>query len=148
MPAEEIVTLGMGNPGASWEDDENNAALDQLRMWAEAGYLGDAPNGLAYDDAWPLYTKGTGVLLIGGSWLAPDMEAVMGEDLRFMAPPPGVDGAVATTGGTGIPFSIPAAAENKDVAAAYIDFLTSDEVEQLPIRMEYIPWYELSLIHI
>jgi raffinose/stachyose/melibiose transport system substrate-binding protein len=131
VPAEEIVTLGMGNAGADWTSEQNVAALAQLAEWGTGGALGDSPNGLAYDDAWPLYTQGTGVLLIGGSWLAPDMEAVMGEDLRFMAPPPGADGAVATTGGTGIPFSIPAAAANKDVAAAYIDFLTSDEAMQL-----------------
>ena len=131
VPAEEIVTLGMGNAGADWTSQENVDALAQLAEWGTSGAMGDSPNGLAYDDAWPLYTKGTGVLLIGGSWLAPDMEAVMGEDLRFMAPPPGADGSVATTGGTGIPFSIPAAAENKDVAAAYIDFLTSDEAMQL-----------------
>ena len=131
VPAEEIVTLGMGNAGADWTSEQNVAALTQLAEWGTSGAMGDSPNGLAYDDAWPLYTKGTGVLLIGGSWLAPDMEAVMGEDLRFMAPPPGADGSVATTGGTGIPFSIPAAAENKDVAAAYIDFLTSDEAMQL-----------------
>ena len=131
VPAEEIVTLGMGNAGADWTSQENVDALAQLAEWGTSGAMGEAPNGLAYDDAWPLYAEGTGVLLIGGSWLAPDMEAVMGEDLRFMAPPPGADGTVATTGGTGIPFSIPAAAENKDVAAAYIDFLTSDEAMQL-----------------
>ena len=131
VPAEEIVTLGMGNAGADWTGQENVDALSQLAEWGTSGAMGDSPNGLAYDDAWPLYAEGTGVLLIGGSWLAPDMEAVMGEDLRFMAPPPGADGTVATTGGTGIPFSIPAAAENKDVAAAYIDFLTSDEAMQL-----------------
>jgi raffinose/stachyose/melibiose transport system substrate-binding protein len=131
VTAEEIVTLGMGNAGADWTSQENLDALAKLAEWGGSGALGDSPNGLAYDDAWPLYTKGTGVLLIGGSWLAPDMEAVMGEDLRFMAPPPGADGAVATTGGTGIPFSIPAAAENKDVAAAYIDFITSDDAMQL-----------------
>ena len=130
VPAEEIVTLGMGNAGADWTSEQNVAALTQLAEWGTSGAMGDSPNGLAYDDAWPLYAEGTGVLLIGGSWLAPDMEAVMGEDLRFMAPPPGADGTVATTGGTGIPFSIPAAAENNDVAAAYIDFLTSDEAMQ------------------
>lgn len=131
VPAEEIVTLGMGNAGADWTSQENVDALAQLAEWGTSGAMGDSPNGLAYDDAWPLYTEGTGVLLIGGSWLAPDMEAVMGQDLRFMAPPPGADGTVATTGGTGIPFAIPAAAANKDVAAAYIDFLTSDEAMQL-----------------
>lgn len=127
VDAETIVTLGMGNAGADWTSDDNVAALTQLAEWGSSGALGDSPNGLAYDDAWPLYTEGKGVLLIGGSWLGPDMEAVMGEDLRFMAPPPGADGTVATTGGTGIPFSIPSAAENPAAAAAFIDFITSDD---------------------
>lgn len=127
VPAETIVTLGMGNSGADWTTDDNLAALTQLAEWGASGALGDSPNGLAYDDAWPLFTEGTGVLLIGGSWLGPDMEAVMGEDLRFMAPPAGADGKVATTGGTGIPFSVPSAAANPAAAAAFIDFITSDE---------------------
>ena len=131
VDASEIVTLGMGNAGASWEDDGTIAALAQLSAWAEAGYLGSAPNGLAYDTAWADFAKGTGVLLIGGSWLGPDMEKTMGEDLRFMAPPAGKDGKVATTGGTGLPFSIPSAAKNPDAAAAFIDFLTGDEAMQL-----------------
>lgn len=55
----------------------------------------------------------------------------MGEDLRFMAPPPGADGAVATTGGTGLPFAIPAAAANPDAAAAFIDYITSDTAMEM-----------------
>ena len=127
VDAETIVTLGMGNAGADWTSEENIAALTQLAEWGSSGALGDSPNGLAYDDAWPMFADGTGVLLIGGSWLGPDMEAVMGEDLRFMAPPAGAYGTVVTTGGTGIPFSIPAAAENPTAAAAFIDFITSDD---------------------
>lgn len=131
VPAEEIVTLGMGNAGADWTSDTNIAALTQLAEWAGSGALGDSPNGLAYDTAWAEFTEGTGVLLIGGSWLGPDMEAVMGEDLRFMAPPPGADGTVATTGGTGLPFAIPANAANPAAAAAYIDYITSDAAMEL-----------------
>ena len=127
VDSETIVTLGMGNSGADWTTDDNLAALTQMAEWGSSGAFGDSPNGLAYDDAWPLFTKGTGVLLIGGSWLGPDMEAVMGEDLRFMAPPAGADGKVATTGGTGIPFSIPSAAKNAAAAAAFIDYITSDD---------------------
>ena len=131
VDAETIVTLGMGNAGADWTSEDNLAALTQLAQWGSSGALGDSPNGLAYDDAWPAFTEGSGVLLIGGSWLGPDMEAVMGDDLRFMAPPPGADGTVATTGGTGIPFSVPAAAANPAAAAAFIDFITSDEAMEM-----------------
>ncbi|WP_193105521.1 ABC transporter substrate-binding protein [Brachybacterium sp. FME24] len=131
VSTEEIITLGMGNAGADWTGDANVQALTQLADWAGSGAFGDSPNGLAYDTAWAEYTEGTGVLLIGGSWLGPDMEAVMGDDLRFMAPPAGADGTVATTGGTGLPFAIPAEAANVDAAAAYIDYITSDAAMEL-----------------
>ncbi|MBB1510431.1 ABC transporter substrate-binding protein [Tessaracoccus sp. MC1756] len=128
---EEAVKLGMGNAGASWVSDGNKAAMEQFATWGAEGYFGTSPNGTDYDAAWNDFTKGTGVFLPGGSWLGTDMEGVMGEDLGFMAPPPAVNGELATTGGTGIPFSIPANAENKDAAVAYIDYITSDEAMKL-----------------
>ncbi|WP_040282682.1 ABC transporter substrate-binding protein [Tessaracoccus massiliensis] len=123
----EAVSLGMGNAGASWTSDGNQAAMEQFAKWGAEGYFGSSPNGTDYDAAWNDFTQGTGVFLPGGSWLGTDMEKTMGEDLGFMAPPPAVNGELATTGGTGIPFSIPANAENKEAAAAYIDYITSEE---------------------
>ncbi|MCS6711972.1 extracellular solute-binding protein [Brachybacterium sp. EF45031] len=131
VPSEQIVALGMGNEGGDWTSDQNVQALTTLGDWAKNGYLGPSPNGLSYDAAWPEFTKGTGVLLIGGSWLAADMEKAMGEDLHFMAPPKGADGTVATTGGTGVPFAIPAKAKNPVAAAAYLDYITSTEAMAL-----------------
>lgn len=122
----DVVKLGMGNAGASWVDEPNTAAMEKFQEWGEKQYFGTSPNGLDYDPAWNDFTTGTGVFLPGGSWLGTDMEAIMGEDLHFMAPPPAVDGKPATTGGTGIPFSIPAKAKNAAAAAAYIDFITSE----------------------
>lgn len=128
---EEAVKLGMGNAGASWVSDGNKAAMEQFAKWGADGYFGTSPNGTDYDAAWNDFTTGTGVFLPGGSWLGTDMQAVMGDDLGFMAPPPAINGELATTGGTGIPFSIPANAENKDAAVAYIDFITSEEAMSL-----------------
>lgn len=125
VDADTITKLAMGNEGADWTSPENVQALTTFAEWAKNGYFGPSPAALDYDTAWADFAQGTGVLLIGGSWLGPDMAAVMGEDLHFMAPPPGKDGKVATTGGTGIPFSIPAKAKIAAAAAAYIDFITS-----------------------
>ncbi len=122
---QEIVTLGMGNAGATWVDEANVNAMTKFAEWGTKNYFGSSPNGTDYDAAWTDFTKGKGVFLPGGSWLGTDMEAVMGDDLHFMAPPPAVDGKLATTGGTGIPFSIPANAKNAEAAAAYIDFITT-----------------------
>lgn len=124
---DEIIKLGMGNKGASWTSKENIDALQRLRDWGTKGWFGSSPNGLDYDAAWADFTKGKAAFLPGGSWLGPDMEKVMKDDLKFMAPPAGADGKLATTGGTGIPFAIPAKAKNPDVAAAYLDFITNED---------------------
>ncbi|SDL49121.1 extracellular solute-binding protein [Tessaracoccus oleiagri] len=127
VPVDEIAALGLGNEGASWTSDGNVQALEQFGTWGTEGYFGSSPNGTDYDLAWADFAKGTGVFLPAGNWLAGDLESLMGEDVGFMAPPPGTDGTLATTGATGIPFGIPAASENVDAAAAYIDFITTDE---------------------
>lgn len=141
VPAEEIDDLGMGNAGADWTSDANVDALAQFADWGVDGALGESPNGEDYDAAWADFVDGTGALLIGGSWLGPDMASAMEEedDLHFMAPPPGEDGSVTTTGGTGIPFAVPAQAENADAAAAFIDFITNENAMELIADNEGLP---------
>lgn len=132
VPADQIDALGRGNAGASWTTPENEAAAAELQGWVTSGYFNEGPNGTDYDAAWTTFSEGTGAFLIGGSWLAPDLEAAMGEDVGFMAPPPAAAGGeVSTTGGTGLPFAVTAGSENADAAAGYIDFLTSDEAMQI-----------------
>jgi raffinose/stachyose/melibiose transport system substrate-binding protein len=138
VDAATITDLGLGNPGASWTTPENVEAASTLQGWAEAGYFNDGVNGTDYDAAWQALASGTGVFLIGGSWLAPDMQDAMGDDLGFFVPTTG-DGTPATTGGTGLPFTITSAAENTDVAAAYIDFLTSDDAMEILAETGNLP---------
>ncbi|HET8795216.1 MAG TPA: extracellular solute-binding protein [Arthrobacter sp.] len=132
VPVDEITALALGNEGASWTTPENEAAASQFGEWAEQGYLGKAPNGTAYDDAWTAFADGEGVFLVAGSWLAAGLEEEMGDDVGFMAPPPVEAGdPPVTTGGTGLPFAITSGSDHPDAAAAYIDFITSDEAMQV-----------------
>ncbi|WP_350348196.1 extracellular solute-binding protein [Agromyces sp. G08B096] len=126
VDAEVITDLGLGNAGQSWTTPENVEAASTLQGWVEAGYFNEGVNGTDYDAAWQALAGGDGVFLIGGSWLAADLADAMGEDVGFFVPNR-ADGTPATTGGTGLPFTITSAADNTDVAAAYIDFITSDE---------------------
>ena len=130
VDASEITDLGLGNPGASWTTPENVEAATSLQRWAEAGYFNDGVNGTAYNDAWQSLTAGEGVFLIGGSWLAADLEDAMGDDVGFFLPNTSA-GTPATTGGIGLPFAVTSAADNPDVAAAYLDFITSDDAMQV-----------------
>ncbi|RUR01654.1 ABC transporter substrate-binding protein [Labedella endophytica] len=126
VDAADITSLGLGNPGASWTTPENVEAANELQSWVDAGYFNEGVNGTDYDAAWQAFGAGAGTFLMAGSWVAPDLEDAMGDDVGFFAPTRD-DGSIATTGGTGLPFTITSAAENNDVAAAYIDFITSDD---------------------
>ena len=88
-------------------------------------------NGVGYDPSWQDFAKGEGVFLVSGTWLQADLTDALGDDVGFFLPPTGGTGELAVTGGTGLPFSITDASENADVAAAYIDFITSDEAMQM-----------------
>lgn len=94
---------------------------------------------------WQSFTEGTGVYLMAGSWLGPDIESAMGEDVGFIAPPPVEAGAgKVTTGGTGIPFAVTAASEVPDVGAAYIDFITSEDAMALLAETGNMPVVETA----
>jgi len=126
-PREDIRNLGFGQEGSSWTSDENTAAAETLTEWVDKGYFTDGFNGFGYDPAWQDFAEGDGVFLISGTWLLADLEAGLGDDLGFMLPPVGESGEVNVTGSTGLPFSITDASENPDVAAAYLDFITSED---------------------
>ncbi|MDR6866910.1 raffinose/stachyose/melibiose transport system substrate-binding protein [Microbacterium resistens] len=130
VPADTIAKLGMGNAGADWTSAESVKAAETLQGWATKGYFNDGPNGTDYDAAWQSFGSGQGMFLIGGSWLGADLQDAMGDDVGFFVPSR-EDGTSATTGGTGLPFAITSAARNTDVAAAYIDFITSDEAMKI-----------------
>jgi raffinose/stachyose/melibiose transport system substrate-binding protein len=126
----DVTSLGLGNPGATWTSPENVEAAALLQDWVDAGYFNDGVNGTDYDAAWQAFGAGEGTFLMAGSWIAPDLEDAMGDDVGFFAPAR-EDGTIATTGGTGLPFTVTSAAENTDVAAAYIDFITSDDAMEV-----------------
>ena len=139
VDAETITALGLGNPGASWTTPENEATAEQLQSWVEQGYFNEGPNGTDYDAAWQALAAGDGVFLIGGSWLAADLEDAMGEDLGFFVPATEDGGPLATTGATSLPFAITQDSDLPDVAAAYLDFITSDEAMEIIAEAGNLP---------
>lgn len=127
VPRDEIRKLGFGQEGASWTTDQNRAAAETLKSWTDQGYFTDGFNGLGYDPSWQAFAKGEGVFMISGSWLLADLEGALGDDLGFSLPPTGESGELNVTGSTGLPFAITSASEHPEVAAAYLDFITSED---------------------
>ncbi len=131
VPRDDIRSLGFGQEGASWTSQENVEAVETFSAWVDAGYFTPDFNGVGYDPAWQSFAQGEGVFLVSGTWLQADLTDALGDDVGFFLPPTGESGELAVTGGTGLPFSITEASENADVAAAYIDYITSDEAMQM-----------------
>jgi raffinose/stachyose/melibiose transport system substrate-binding protein len=125
VPPEQVTDLAFGRKGASWVTPENTQAAQTLTRWVQAGYFNDGINGIDDNQAWQAFSRGESVFFIGGTWYAADLEAAMGQNVRFMPPPPPAGRPVSATGGTGLPFAIPSGSDAPDAAAAYLDFITN-----------------------
>ena len=125
---EQVRDFVFAREGASFDTPEFQEAAEKLQSWAEAGYFTPDFNGTGYDPAWQQFAKGEGHYLIAGTWLVADLADQMGEDAGFMLMPGAEEGAdPVALGGEGLPFAITSQSENPEVAAAYIDFITSPE---------------------
>ena len=128
-------------PDLSFDTPENREAADVLRDWSEKGYFTEGFNGVGYDDTVAKFVEGEGLFMITGNWIV----ANIGQDNTdfgfFVMPPVNAGDPPVTTGGPGFPLAIASAAEHPDVAAAYIDWMTSDHAGQLLIPTGQIPLY-------
>jgi raffinose/stachyose/melibiose transport system substrate-binding protein len=127
VPRDDIRNLGFGQKGASWTSEQNKEAAGTFSKWVDAGYFTPDFNGVGYDPAWQAFAKGEGVFLVAGTWLQADLADAMRDNVGFALPPVGTTGEAAVTGGTGLPFAITDASKHADVAAAYIDYITSKQ---------------------
>jgi raffinose/stachyose/melibiose transport system substrate-binding protein len=127
VPRDDIRNLGFGQKGASWTSEQNKEAAGTFSKWVDAGYFTPDFNGVGYDPAWQAFAKGEGVFLVAGTWLQADLADAMSDNVGFALPPVGTTGEAAVTGGTGLPFAITDASKHADVAAAYIDYITSKQ---------------------
>jgi raffinose/stachyose/melibiose transport system substrate-binding protein len=110
----------------TWDDPAVVRAAQKLADWSAKGYFEQGFNSEKYNDSPTPFAKGEGVFLIGGPWFAADLRKKMGDKVRYMLPPPPRVGTVAATlGGPGLPLAITSKSKHPDVAAAYLNFMTS-----------------------
>jgi raffinose/stachyose/melibiose transport system substrate-binding protein len=139
-PADQVRDFVFAREGATFATPENEQAAAKLLEWAEAGYFTKNFNGVGYDPAYQQFAEGAGPFLIAGTWLLRDLTDLMGDRLGFMLVPPAeADADPQALGGEGLPFAITAQSENRDVAAAYIDFLTDDNAADVLVRTGNLP---------
>ncbi|NMM98380.1 ABC transporter substrate-binding protein [Bifidobacterium olomucense] len=126
--------------GATIDTDGTAKAAQYIADWASKGYFPDGVNALDSSTALARFTKGEGLFFPAGNWYTSSVSEALGEDAGFIAVPPKTEGegaGGALDGAT--PFGIPTNAKHKNAAAAFLNFLTTDEARQIAIDNGYAP---------
>jgi raffinose/stachyose/melibiose transport system substrate-binding protein len=136
---EDLRSFLFGRPDASFDTPGNVAAAETLQRWADSGFFTPDANGVGYDDAWPAFAEGEGVFLITGTWLNADLSEAMGDNLGFFLVPSQSGEPPISLGGEGLPFVITQNSENPEVAAAYLDHITSPHAMEVIVETGGLP---------
>jgi raffinose/stachyose/melibiose transport system substrate-binding protein len=114
-------------PGSTFDDQGTQRAAQVMQDWAKKGYFAKGFGGIGQDNAAAKFAKGNGLLFLTGPWENGTF-APMGTNVGWFALPGLAAGTASpTTGALSIPYHISAKSKHPDIAAAYIDFITSPQ---------------------
>jgi ABC-type glycerol-3-phosphate transport system substrate-binding protein len=129
-----------GEPDATLEADPGFAeAAATAAEWSEAGYFPNGAAAIADADAIGSFTAGEQAYFVTGNWNTKVFQEALGDDLGFFLMPGETADAPAVATGSGFPYSISSNSEHKDVAAAFLDYMTSQEAAEGIYESGFIP---------
>lgn len=127
-------------PGATINNPESVASATQVDKWNTAGLFPPAINALDANAADALFAANKGLFFPWGNWDAANLDKTMPGQVGFFPMPPATAGGkVAAMSDAATAFGIPSKSQNKDVAAAFLNFLSSDEARQIAVDNGFMP---------
>lgn len=118
-------------PGASIDTPETVSAVETVAGWAEQGYFNDDTNGTDGTVALGRFVQGEALFFFSGSWDASALQDQMGDNVGFVLAPVGDAGSQLGMSDPVSNFGIPAGSDQKNAAAAFLNFLLSPEARQI-----------------
>ncbi|MDP9365815.1 MAG: extracellular solute-binding protein [Chloroflexota bacterium] len=129
-----------GRGGVSFAVPASERAAATLQNWAESEYFTDGFEGIGGDDAIAAFANGQGATMITGSWISGEIAEDPAAFGFFLTPPETAGAAKLSVGGTSTAYAIRNGSPNTELAAEYIDWLTSDRATQL--------WTEAQIVSV
>ncbi|WP_344222897.1 ABC transporter substrate-binding protein, partial [Lapillicoccus jejuensis] len=127
-------------PGATIDTPEAVAAATTVAGWNKAGLFPGSVNALDATAADALFASGKALFFPWGNWDAANLDKTMPGQVGFFAmPPASAGGQVAAMSDAATAFGIPARSQHKDAAAAFLNFLSSDEARQIAVDHGFMP---------
>ncbi|HET7477687.1 MAG TPA: extracellular solute-binding protein [Dermatophilaceae bacterium] len=140
MGPEKVSQWVFNAPGATIDTPESVAAAQQVADWNKAGYFPKSVNALDATAADALFASNKGLFFPWGNWDAANLDKVMPGQVGFFAmPPTTAGGKAAAMSDAATAFGIPAKSTKKDAAAAFLNFLSSDEARQIAVDNGFMP---------
>lgn len=128
-----------GAPGSTIVSDAGTQAATTLAAWAAAGYIPESSNGTDGSGAVAEFVKGDSLFMLDGNWDATTVDEAMPGTAGFFTLPGTTPDAPSVGVGTSLALAIPAGAEHPDVAAAFLDYLTTPEAAAIEFANGYMP---------
>ena len=126
--------------GATFDTAEAQEAAKTIKSWKDKGYFSTDALALDSSTAVNRFGKGESLFYPAGSWYTATLSKALGSKVGwFAAPPTQANGDSTANANAVTAFGIPANAKNKNAAAAFLDFLQSDEARQISVEYGYPP---------
>jgi raffinose/stachyose/melibiose transport system substrate-binding protein len=150
FPFQLLLNSAMGpDKVAAWVFNAPNATIDTpeaiqsaktVMDWNSAGYFPQGVNGLDATAADALFASNKGLFFPWGNWDAANLDKTMAGKVGFFPMPPSTAGGqVAAMSDAATSFGIPSKSKNKDAAALFLNFLSSEEARQIAIDNGFMP---------
>ena len=114
-------------------------AAQKIKDWQDAGYFSSDALALDGSTALSRFCNGEALFFPSGSWYSASINDALGDDAGWIAFPGEKADSGSAAANAVTAFGIPANAKNKNAAAAFLDFLQSDEARQIAVDNGYPP---------
>ncbi|NEE03189.1 ABC transporter substrate-binding protein [Phytoactinopolyspora halotolerans] len=139
MPVDDYRAWVGGEPGGSITGDDALAATEKFTAWAEQGYFNESANGTDQEASTAQFVDGQSVFLMNGNWAAAQVANEMGEDAGFFLLPGLEPDSPAVGSGFSVSYAISAQTEHPEAAAAFLDFLASEQAAEIESQGGFLP---------
>lgn len=139
MPQDDYRDWVNGQSGGDLTGGDAQEATQKVVDWAEEGLIAPGANGTGQADATARFAQGKAVFLMNGNWAAAQVADELGDDAGFFLMPAPTADAPATGSGFSVSYSVAANTDAPDAAAAFLDFLASEEAAAIESDGGFLP---------
>lgn len=134
--AQAVQDWNYAKPGASIDNPATVKGATTLQRWGQAGFLPADVNDIDQTRAPAEFVKSNGVFFPSGNWQAPGLDKARAGEFGFFLFPPGEAGGPSYAMTAAANLGIPAKSPNADVAAAFLDFVqTNQQARQATVNL-------------